>query len=100
MNPHIKPFLYTALTVMVAMAIAAIAWRVASDTAHEEEDFADVGTQTLTFGPGATVARALIPLVNDGVRESPETFTVHLSRPRGGIAGDVTATRVTVHDDD
>jgi len=25
---------------------------------------------------------------------------VHLSRPRGGVAGAVTATRVTLHDDD
>ena len=49
---------------------------------------------------GATVERLLIPIVNDGVRESDEVFTVHLSRPRGGVAGTVTATRVTLLDDD
>jgi hypothetical protein len=42
----------------------------------------------------------LIPIVNDGVRERDEAFTVHLGNPSGGVAGAVTTTRVTLHDDD
>jgi serine/threonine protein kinase len=79
---------------------AAVGWWTSPDTAHEEDDYARIGRQTVTFPAGATVERVLIPIVNDGVRESDEQFTVHLSRPRGGIAGAVTATRVTLHDDD
>lgn len=79
---------------------AAVGWWTTADTAHEDEDYAGVGRQTVTFGAGATLQRVLIPIVNDGVRESDEAFTVHLGRPRGGVAGDVTATRVTLHDDD
>jgi hypothetical protein len=79
---------------------AAVGWWTAPDTAHEEDDYARTGRQTVTFPPGATVERVLIPIVNDGVRESDEVFTVHLSRPRGGVTGAVTATRVTLHDDD
>ena len=79
---------------------AAVGWWTTPDTAHEEDDYAGIGRQTVTFPAGATVERVLIPIVNDGVRESDEVFTVHLSRPRGGVAGAVTATRVTLHDDD
>jgi len=78
----------------------AVGWWTSPDTAHEDDDYADIGRQTVTFGTGATVARVLIPIVNDGVRESDEQFTVHLSRPRGGVTGPVTATRVTLLDDD
>jgi serine/threonine protein kinase len=78
----------------------AVGWWTAPDTAHEEDDYAGIGRQTVTFPAGATVERLLIPIVNDGVRESDEVFTVHLSRPRGGVTGAVTATRVTLHDDD
>jgi hypothetical protein len=79
---------------------AAVGWWTTSGTAHEEDDYAGIGRQIVTFPAGATVERVLIPIVNDGVREADEVFTVHLSRPRGGVAGAVTATRVTLHDDD
>ena len=78
----------------------AVGWWTTPDTAHEDDDYATIGRQTVTFRTGATVERLLIPIVNDGVRESDEVFTVHLSRPRGGVAGSVTATRVTLLDDD
>ena len=79
----------------------AVGWWTTPDTAHEDEDYAPGSRKTLTFPAGATVERLLIPIVNDGVRESDEVFTVHLSRPRtGGVTGGVTATRVTLHDDD
>jgi hypothetical protein len=78
----------------------AVSWWTSPDTAHEEEDYAGVGRQTLRFPAGATVQRALIPIVNDGVRESAEVFMVHLARPHGGVPGEVTTARVTLHDDD
>ena len=79
---------------------AAVGWWTTPGTAHEEDDYARTGRQTVTFPAGTTVERVLIPIVNDGVRESDEAFTVHLSRPRDGVMGAVTATRVTLHDDD
>jgi serine/threonine protein kinase len=79
---------------------AAIGWWTTPGTAREEDDYARTGRQTVRFPAGATVERVLIPIVNDGVRESDEVFTVHVSRPRGGVTGAVMATRVTLHDDD
>ena len=79
---------------------SAVGWWTTPDTAHAETDYANLGQQTVKFPAGATIERVLIPIVNDGVREGDEAFMVHLSRPRGGVAGTVTATRVTVYDDD
>ena len=77
-----------------------VIWWTTPDTAHEDDDYADTGKQIVTFPPGATVERVLIPIVNDGVREPTETFTVHLAQPQNGVAGAVTTTRVTLYDDD
>jgi hypothetical protein len=79
---------------------AAVGWWTSPDTAHENDDYASVGSRTVTFPAGATVERVLIPIVDDGIRESDERFTVHLSRPRNGVPGSVTATQVTLYDDD
>lgn len=79
---------------------ASVRWWATPETADQDDDYADVGLQTLRFAAGATVERVLIPIVNDGVREPAEGFTVHLGRPRGGVPGSITATRVTLHDDD
>jgi len=77
-----------------------VIWWTTPDTADEEDDYAHTGRQIVTFPPGATVERVLIPIVDDGVREPSETFTVHLAQPQGGVAGAVTSTRVTLYDDD
>jgi len=77
-----------------------VIWWTTPDTAHEEDDYARTGRQIVTFPPGATVERVLIPIVDDGVREPTESFTVHLAQPQGGVAGAVTTTRVTLYDDD
>ena len=79
---------------------AAVQWSAEPGTAHEDDDYASAGAKTLTFSAGATVERLLIPLVNDGLPESNEAFTVQLERPRNAVSGALTATRVTLVDDD
>lgn len=79
---------------------AAVGWFTSPDTAHEDDDYSSVGRQTLRFPAGATVERLLIPIVDDGIREGDEHFTVHLSRPRNGLPGSVMATQVTLYDND
>jgi hypothetical protein len=79
---------------------ATVSWWLTPDTAHADEDYAGLTRQTLAFAAGAEVARVLVPLVNDGVPEASEMFTIHLGRPQGATAGRITAARVTLHDDD
>jgi hypothetical protein len=84
-----------------AGARSSVAWWTTPESADPYDDYASFGTAILEFPPGETQRRVLVPLVDDGLREPDETFVVHLaSRPRGATAGRVTATRVTVHDDD
>jgi hypothetical protein len=80
---------------------AAATWWTTPATAKAYDDYASFGTTMLEFAPGETVRRVLIPLVDDGVREPDETFTVHLAaRPQSAMPGPVMQTRVTVYDDD
>jgi poly(3-hydroxybutyrate) depolymerase len=56
---------------------------------------------TLPFAPGEKVKVLLVPIVNDGVKESTETFRVTLSNPTGGaVLGSHTTTSVTILDND
>jgi hypothetical protein len=77
-----------------------VRWRVTPETANPDEDYRAAGTQVLSFPSGSTAQRLSIPIIDDSIRESDEAFTVHLSAPRNGVAGDLTSTRVTVYDDD
>lgn len=77
-----------------------VSWWTMPDTAHPDEDYVSPGQQVVKLPAGVASRRVLVPLVNDGLRESAEAFQVHLGRPHGGVAGSVTITRVTVHDDD
>jgi hypothetical protein len=52
-------------------------------TATTPADYADT-SGTLTFGDGEVIKTFTVPLVNDGVPESQETFNLTLSAPTGG----------------
>ena len=51
---------------------------VAGGSATEDEDYFLPGTTGLVFAPGQRTARLLIPLVQDSMAESDETFTLEL----------------------
>jgi len=56
---------------------------------------------TLTFAAGETNQTIIVPILNDGIVESTETFTVALSNPTGGAALGTPATatvRITDND--
>ncbi|HXH42086.1 MAG TPA: FG-GAP-like repeat-containing protein, partial [Thermoanaerobaculia bacterium] len=56
---------------------------------------------TLTFGPGVTSQSFTVPIIDDGVNEANETFTVTLSTPGGGaVLGSPASATATIIDDD
>jgi hypothetical protein len=56
---------------------------------------------TLTFGPGVTQQTITIPIIDDSVVESDETFTIQLSSPTGHLSlGSRSSYRITVVSDD
>ena len=63
-------------------------------------DFDSTGG-TLTFAPTITSRTIIVPITKDTINEPAETFTVTLANPTGGaILGALSATTVTITDDD
>jgi len=69
-------------------------------TAVQTSDYHS-GFGTVFFAPGEASKTFDVLLTDDGFMESPETFTISLSNPRGGfqVAG-ITSTTVTINDND
>jgi dienelactone hydrolase len=55
---------------------------------------------TLTFAPGQKVALFTVPILNDGLKESSESFSVTLSNPTNQVLGSQKIATVTIVDDD
>jgi hypothetical protein len=72
---------------------------IANGNASERCDYASVAG-TLRFGPGEITKSLFIPIVNDGLVEGNETFSITLSAPSGmSLAAPQVAT-VTITDND
>lgn len=78
-----------------------VRWQIESGTAEHGRDFAGPLQGKARFASGQTVRTLYVPLVDDGEREGPESFTVSV-RPTTATAvpGDVTRVVVTIDDDD
>ncbi len=76
-----------------------VAYATSNGTATAGSDYlAQAGT--LVFAPNQTSTTIAIPIIDDGVDEPNETFTVTLSAPAGGRLGTIPSTTVTITDDD
>lgn len=72
-----------------------------SDFGAQAPDDYIAASDTLIFGDGVTSAGITIDIVDDGVFEFDEIFTVALSNPQGGASiGDPGSALVTILDDD
>ena len=72
---------------------------VANGTASERCDYGSANG-TLRFGPGETTRSFTIPIVNDGLVEGNETFSITLSSPSGMALASPQVATVTITDDD
>lgn len=68
-------------------------------TATNGLDYTSV-TNTLFFAPGEKVQTFTIPILNDGLKESSETFRVTLSNPTNQVLGAQKIATVTIRDND
>src|SRR5205085_5840925 len=86
-------------------------WATSDGTAVAGSDFGTAGSAvqrsgTLSWLAGTGGAKTItvglptnnIPVINDGVAEGDETFTLTLSAPVGGVLGAQSTTTVTVQD--
>ena len=70
-------------------------YRTSPGTATEGADYTAT-SGTVTFAPGDTAKTISVPIVDDDVEDSGETFSVTLSNPTNATLGNHTATG-TIH---
>ena len=82
-----------------SQASASVMFSTANGSAISPADYTGF-TTNLVFTNGQTDFTVLIPIINDFLVESNETFTVALSSPVGGVLGGITNGTVLIIDDD
>lgn len=82
-----------------SQAPASVQFATANGTALSPADYTGF-TTNLVFTNGQTDFTVLIPIINDFLVESNETFTVMLGSPVGGVLGGTTNGNVRITDDD
>lgn len=76
-----------------------IDYSMADGTALSGSDYTGA-SGTLNFAAGDTVKTITVPILDDGIVESAESFTLTLSNPAGLLTSSVTTHTVTINDDD
>ncbi len=74
-------------------------YEVTAGTATDGADFTAV-SGTLTFEPGDSTLFIEVPIVNDDIEESSETFVVTISNPSGFAIGNPATAEITIIDDE
>jgi uncharacterized delta-60 repeat protein len=68
-------------------------------TATNGQDYT-LPTGTLTFAPGQTTQRLVVPLINDAADEPDESVVIALSSPSNAVLGGTPSLTLTISDDD
>ncbi len=77
-----------------------VAYSTSDRSATSGADYIGV-TNTLSFGPGETVKRIAVPILNNGTKQGPRRFDLALSNPTGGaVLGTPAITSVFISDND
>jgi uncharacterized delta-60 repeat protein len=92
------PLTVTVLRRGTLSGVATVSYGIENETASGE-DYA-FGSGTLRFEAGETNKTLVIPIVNDELNETNETFVVVLSNADGAVLGDPSRATVTIVDDD
>jgi ELWxxDGT repeat protein len=80
--------------------VTTVDYSTTDDTAVAGTDYTKIDKATLTFAPGETSKKIVIPLIGDLVDEVDTAFKVNLSNPTGNASlGNQTATGTILNDD-
>jgi hypothetical protein len=75
-----------------------VSYATSDGTASAGEDYLPVAG-TVTFPPGARIARVAVPILADGIDEPNETFVFELEGPTGASLGDAVASGIIIDTD-
>lgn len=90
----------TVLRTNGSSGFASVRYGTADGTALNGFDYSGTNNVILTFADGVTAQTVSIPILEDLLVESPESFTVSLSSPFGATIGSVGSATVTIIDND
>jgi serine/threonine protein kinase len=79
---------------------AKVQWKAVSGTADAGIDFASNASGTIEFADGQAQRAIYVPLRNDLLKESDETFSVRLQSPKQARLGEESVATATIRDDD
>ncbi len=92
--------LVTVLRTNGSSGFASVRYRTSDGTALNGYDYVGTNNVILTFADGVTAQTISIPILEDLLVESPESFTVSLLNPFGAAIGQVGNATVTISDND
>jgi serine/threonine protein kinase len=79
---------------------ARVQWTASSGTADAGIDFGSNASGSVEFADGQAQRAIYVPLRNDLLKESDETFTVKLQSPQNARVGAIASAEATIRDDD
>lgn len=74
-------------------------YSINNGTAKTGEDFTG-NSETITFQPGETSKEIIIPILEDTISETDETFSLSIGNPVGTVLGDIRTAQTTILDND
>ncbi|MGL5077484.1 MAG: PQQ-dependent sugar dehydrogenase, partial [Waterburya sp.] len=74
-------------------------YSINNGTAKIGEDFTG-HSATITFQPGETSKEIIIPISEDTISETDETFSISIGNPIGTVLGDIRTAKITILDND
>ncbi|MGF1938683.1 MAG: beta strand repeat-containing protein [Nostoc sp. ChiQUE02] len=91
-------FVFTVKLSNASSNVITVAYNTSNNTAIAGIDYTPV-TGSLTFNPGVTTQTITVPILNDFVAESTESFFVNLTNPSNASIADNKATGTITNDD-
>lgn len=82
-----------------ASGTSTVDYKTSDGTASQSTDYT-ITSGTLTFNPGDTIKSFTVPIVDDVLAESNETFTVTLTSTAGATLSAANTATVTINDND
>ena len=76
-----------------------VTWQLQDGSAHSGEDFTAPATRSTRFAGGQTTRAIYVPLVNDDVPETEESFSLALQSSTATVDGS-SSVQITILDDD
>jgi len=74
-------------------------YSINDSSAQSGQDFTAI-FGTLSFAPGETIQEIRVPIIDDNLFETDETFSVAIGNPTGALLGGIRTANIVIQDND